>query len=997
MPFLRFSNTSARVVLSMAAPVALTGTTTHAWAVCTPEPGVTIGYICSGATSGFNLAVPLSIDTVSVKFLPNASITANGVALSGSKFTNIYYQELGPVSVTGSNFGVSATTSGEGEISIGTFSGSVLNGGNGPGVYAAINMPIFNEIQSNFIADISIVSNGAIAAATNGVEAHHNMVGSWLIAAGFLGGAVRISNTGSIGAAGAPAGGIGVYAETFYINNGAGSGSIGIVNNGAIHAASSGVEAYARASGDVTVFNSQTIVGSAGVIAQSLRTWGGAGGNVTVVNSGSILAGAGDGVVAVASGIGSVVVNNTRSITATGGGVRASAQNGALAVANFGQIAAAGGAAIAIDHFPAGARQSQILNTGLAQGAGQSAASAVISIDPLGAGSAASANIVNSGVIRSNDVSPTAFAVAAGARGDGTISLANSGAIIGRMAMTDASDLFQNVAGGLWRTSGQSNFHGGADSIANAGQIIAVGDTLVDMGAGANAVTNSGAIHVINGAAIGRAAFSATGGSLIFDNSGLIDLQNDGAHSVANTATINGTFNAFAGSSLMVDAQLGPPGSVADRLIVNGPATGATTPVLVRDALGMGGALNRLGVTVVKITGADSSGGFVLNPASPGFTMVSGAPVIDTGLFYFVLDKGPGVGCDGAASCYSLYSGASTKARILPIATTTMQALWQETALMWEDRQTELRDSHFRATPRPVEELPSRKAPPSAPAAMTGRLISAWVKPLGAWTTRSNVVVTAIGPRLFSFDLSYRQNSFGLLGGGDYALALWGGEANVGVLGGFVESDVNFHAGHFFRARGGAVGATATFMKNGFFLDGLFKADLLSLQLGVPLGRFDSLWTTANTLGGVWNVGYRYDWDRVFLEPIATLTYSATRMGDLRELAAMGAQARFGAGEDFRGGFGGRVGATLPLTGQLLEASVTGRLWDQFASNRGRAVELMGGSLRDDALARVYGEVKGNLAMLAVGQGLGAYMSGGAKFNDQFRTWIARGGVAYRW
>ena len=74
--------------------------------------------------------------------------------------------------------------------------------------------------------------------------------------------------------------------------------------------------------------------------------------------------------------------------------------------------------------------------------------------------------------------------------------------------------------------------------------------------------------------------------------------------------------------------------------------------------------------------------------------------MIDAGLYAYALEQGAGVGCDGAAVCYSLYSGPSIKARILPVAVTTTQSLWQETALMWEDRQTELRDARGERTER---------------------------------------------------------------------------------------------------------------------------------------------------------------------------------------------------------------------------------------------------------------------------------------------------------
>ena len=72
-----------------------------------------------------------------------------------------------------------------------------------------------------------------------------------------------------------------------------------------------------------------------------------------------------------------------------------------------------------------------------------------------------------------------------------------------------------------------------------------------------------------------------------------------------------------------------------------------------------------------------------------------------------------------------------------------------------------------------------------------------------------------------------------------------------------------------------------------------------------------------------------------------------------------------------------------------------------FASNGGRTVDIISGGvgqvIGDYTLGAVYGEVKGNLALMPLGAGWSTYVSGGAKFNNQFTTWTARGGVGYRW
>jgi hypothetical protein len=332
---------------------------------------------------------------------------------------------------------------------------------------------------------------------------------------------------------------------------------------------------------------------------------------------------------------------------------------------------------------------------------------------------------------------------------------------------------------------------------------------------------------------------------------------------------------------------------------------------------------------------------------------------------------------------------------------------------MWEDRQTELRDQVARGSVAPMgpyssgADLPSRKGPVVAPPPPPVGGLSTWVKPMGSWMSRSNNQTAFAGPFGLARDLGYNQNTWGILGGVNYATGnWWGGDVNVGVLGGYLESQLNFRSGPNGRYKGGTVGVSASYMNRGFFVDGLFKADLLNLQAGLPFTggqAFSNASVSVNTVGGVWNTGYHYKWNQYFVEPAVVLTYSTTQIGALNNLAPLGALIRFGNGEDFRGGFGGRAGVEVPnwVGGHIFQASVTGRVWNQFNSNGGRTVDIISGgvgqTLGDYTLGAVYGEVKGNLALMPIFGGWSAYLSGGAKFNQQFTSWTGRGGIGYRW
>lgn len=827
-----------------------------------------------------------------------------------------------------------------------------------------------------------------------------------------------------------PATGLGAFAYAqndglVFSSNGIGISSVGVgpgatatvFNGGQVWAVDPdlGYGIFARTylgGSDVTVVNTGLVNGSfEGIHAEVSSIDGGA----IRVGNGGFLDTATNTWLSPLFGPAQIAPVTTAVINSQGDGIHAEVDanigTGGVEIQNWGTVNA-GQSAIQVDNLNP-LSETLIRNNGTLFGDGSTIQTAVIAIDPDASGFAAPTTIINGAgaLISANNASPSAFAIATGSLFDGAVTITNNagGTIRGRVDLTNNADTFTN--NGLWESRGTSRFYGGNDRINNNGVIRTIGTTTFDLGTGNdNRVNNNanGVIQVRNdGIVDGNATFSAPGGVLTFNNAGTIDMW-DQQHRVTNTTTVNGTFNAVGNNGLvLVDTQLAGIGSLSDRLIVNGNTTGGVTSLRVLDTTPGLGAWNPVGTTIVSISGNEGSGGFVLDPFSSNYF----GGVLQKGLYDYALGVGPGVGCEGAV-CYTLYSAPSAAAYRLPVAITGAQQIFQDTNATWEDRQTELRDQVLRSSVAVAPysagaDLPSRKAPilPPPPPPVGG--FSTWIKALGAWTDRTNNFVTFAGPIALGRDLSYKQNSWGVMGGLNYATGnWWGGDVNVGILGGYLQSYLNFNAGPNWRYEGGTVGVSATYINRGFFVDGLFKADLLNLQAGIPFTggtAFTNASTTVNTVGGVWNVGYNYVWRQFFVEPSVTLTYSSTQIGNLNTLGALGALVRFGSGEDFRGGFGGRVGYSWPsfFAGHLLEASVTGRVWDQFNSNGGRTVDIVSGgigqTLGDFTYGSVYGEVKGNLQLLSAGPGWGAYLSGGAKFNDYFTTWTARGGISYRW
>src|SRR5262245_277235 len=160
---------------------------------------------------------------------------------------------------------------------------------------------------------------------------------------------------------------------------------------------------------------------------------------------------------------------------------------------------------------------------------------------------------------------------------------------------------------------------------------------------------------------------------------------------------LSGNFNASGNSRLAVDAFLGGPGSTADRLSVGGNVTGLTQ-VIVNDTNPGPGASNYKGIAIVNINGTGGLSNFQLSPASSHFNPIFGG-VLDKGLLFYYLDNDPNrtsTGCE-FNHCVALFTAPNPittgpPSKLDTIATT----IFYETALAWDDHQTEFRDWYAR-------------------------------------------------------------------------------------------------------------------------------------------------------------------------------------------------------------------------------------------------------------------------------------------------------------
>jgi outer membrane autotransporter protein len=430
------------------------------------------------------------------------------------------------------------------------------------------------------------------------------------------------------------------------------------------------------------------------------------------------------------------------------------------------------------------------------------------------------------------------------------------------------------------------------------------------------------------------------------------------------------------------------------------------------------GSFNPTGITVVAVNGAGSNN-FLVDPSgytgvgfySGAFNNVGALGTIVKGAFIYPLLYIP-----GSPNRYAFLGLPGQQLFQLPIASTGAQNIFDETALSWEDRLDEVRRFQRRGILAALQASGGGadlavKAPyvvQEAPPTNT----AVWLKAIGSWTRRDVTSAEPLVPGL-TFDNTYNQSTYGLIGGVDFGKAEIFSPTDsfmVGLMGGYVSSFLDFGSDLFapatsthFRYSGGTAGISASYMNGGFFADALLKADFLKLNIsGLPVGPggfgIAGGGVNATTVGVLANVGYRFERGRYFIEPLATVSYARTKIDDLN-LAPVAVTAQFGNATSFKGALGTRFGGVVTEDQRhILEANVTARIWNQFKGENTVTFLNLGPTFTlQDTFSRPFGEVAMDLDWLNKTTGWSAFTKAGAKFNKEFITTTVKGGVRYTW
>jgi hypothetical protein len=453
-------------------------------------------------------------------------------------------------------------------------------------------------------------------------------------------------------------------------------------------------------------------------------------------------------------------------------------------------------------------------------------------------------------------------------------------------------------------------------------------------------------------------------------------------------------------------------------VVISGTATGSTG-IVINDTNPGGGGYNPTGITIAAVNGA-STNAFQLTGVtggSPGeVVQPARGPMgaIKKGIWFYPLLQTtvPGDGLSAAGSEYRLFGLPDIEAFMLPYAVTGAQNVFFDTAADWLDRQDDLRRwirrNGFRARSAAGggADMPDR----SAPGYISSTGPGVWVKAGGSWSNRKasadvgSILPAAAG--LGSFDLSFKQNTYSLMGGVDFGQEAVLSPADTmvwGLMAGYIDSRLNFkNSSNSFKYTGATVGASATYLNGGWFADALIKADFLKLSLDFPSlisGGFTPTRVDATTYGLVANTGYRFQWGhrgQTYFEPGLTLAYAKTHIDNV---TLMGTTAEFNKAESLRGAAGARIGTVVQETAtHVVDASFYGKYWNEFTGKAGVLLTSTGPALAlEDTRAKGYTDLGIIIDLANKGTGWSGFVSGGMKFNKEFSTTVVKTGIRYLW
>jgi outer membrane autotransporter protein len=551
----------------------------------------------------------------------------------------------------------------------------------------------------------------------------------------------------------------------------------------------------------------------------------------------------------------------------------------------------------------------------------------------------------------------------------GQLTVNNTGTMIGSMSaltLNGGNNVINNNYGGEWTTSGLNFFATGGDNVINnnpGGHINSLGFSVFAFADGGTSTVNNSSEFFVNGVTsfIGLENFNNAGGQL--------DMQ-DGH---TNDATfMTGNFNGGPNSKLAIDAQLGSNSGffLADFLGIGGNTTPATGVKINDTTPYTPGSYNPDGIIFALVAGNTANGDFYANNGP-----------IDKGLFSYDVFLNP----DFKGQGFDAWVIASTPDATffeLPHIVSAAQSMWNQSTGVWLDRTADLRTALMGGC---SQVSLKDESGPCAP----GLKSAVWAKGWGFNEDRDRNNSFELHDRTLSYNIDSNQTGFGVVGGVDLVR---GQEATpsgnsawvIGVLGGYTHSDLDFHKSTTdVNFDGGTVGAYATYLNGGWFVDSKFSADIGNMDYSNSAGvvhASDS--ADFASYGFTIDGGYRTNIGfGTFIEPGATLSYVATNVDSIK---IYGSNVDFDNGNSLRGRLGVRVGTSFISDSYRVEPFLGIAGWYEFEGDNQASVTNNGYTLTaTDDLKGLSGDLSGGVNLFTLdNSGTSAFAKGDFTFGQ---------------
>jgi len=274
------------------------------------------------------------------------------------------------------------------------------------------------------------------------------------------------------------------------------------------------------------------------------------------------------------------------------------------------------------------------------------------------------------------------------------------------------------------------------------------------------------------------------------------------------------------------------------------------------------------------------------------------------------------------------------------------------------------------------------------------------VRGAGSWLDLGDNATTKANGKTYRYNLDRELDIWTFETGIDFGKRDLFADGDIlvfGVLGGAVEATLDYKSlSREFHMGGGEVGAYATYLKGGLFVDTLFKTHFLKLDPNDVRGFPDKLDST--TYGVRTDAGYRFGGMRhgPFIEPLATIAVSWSNIDDF---TVDGNTVDFGDDEDVRGRVGMRLGTSSEVwEGTTMEPFVVGSLWGNLSGSHSTTLTSSGETFEfTDDPEDIWGVVSGGVNFFNPGAQTAVFAKVDYTFADQTEGVSVKGGMRYNW